>query len=36
VQGRPVKTFVNGLLVMDEQEIVAKSGSGSIIRGDHA
>ena len=36
VQGRPVKTFVNGLLVMDEQEIVAKPGSGSIIRGDHA
>jgi dihydroorotase len=36
VQGRPVKTFVNGLLVMDEQEIVAKAGSGSIIRGEHA
>jgi dihydroorotase (multifunctional complex type) len=34
VQGRPVKTFVNGLLVMDEQEIVAKAGSGEIIRGD--
>jgi dihydroorotase len=34
VQGRPVKTFVNGLLVMDEQEIVAKAGSGGIIRGD--
>lgn len=36
VQGRPVKTFVNGLLVMDEQEIVAKAGSGGIIRGDRA
>jgi dihydroorotase len=36
VRGKPVKTFVNGLLVMDEQEIVAKAGSGSIIRGDRA
>jgi dihydroorotase len=36
VQGRPVKTFVNGLLVMDEQEIVAKAGSGGIIWGDRA
>jgi len=36
VQGRPVKTFVNGLLIMDEQEIVAKAGSGDIIRGDRA
>lgn len=34
VQGKPVKTFVNGLLVMDEQEIVAKAGSGGIIRRD--
>jgi dihydroorotase (multifunctional complex type) len=34
VQGRPVKTFVNGLLVMDEQEIVAKAGTGEIIRRD--
>lgn len=32
VQGMPVKTFVNGRLVMDEQEIVAKAGSGSVIR----
>jgi len=32
VQGKPVKTFVNGHLVMDEQEIVAKPGSGSVIR----
>jgi dihydroorotase (multifunctional complex type) len=36
VQGRPVKTFVNGLLIMDEQQIVAKAGSGCVIRGDHA
>jgi len=36
VQGKPVKTFVNGLLIMDEQEIVAKAGSGGIIRRDRA
>jgi dihydroorotase len=36
VQGRPVKTFVNGLLIMAEQEIVAKAGSGGIIRRDLA
>jgi dihydroorotase-like cyclic amidohydrolase len=36
VQGKPVKTFVNGLLVMDEQEIVAKAGSGEIIRREPA
>jgi dihydroorotase (multifunctional complex type) len=36
VQGRPVKTFVNGRLIMDEQEIVAKAGSGEIIRRDRA
>ena len=36
VQGRPVKTFANGLLIMDEQEIVAKAGSGEIIRREHA
>jgi dihydroorotase (multifunctional complex type) len=34
VQGCPVKTFVNGLLVMDENEIVAKPRSGKVIRGD--
>jgi dihydroorotase (multifunctional complex type) len=34
VQGVPVKTFVNGVLIMDEQEIVAKAGSGEIIRRD--
>jgi dihydroorotase (multifunctional complex type) len=32
VQGKPVKTFVNGLLVFDEGGIVAKAGSGLIIR----
>ena len=36
VQGKPVKTFVNGLLIMDEQEIVAKAGSGGVIRRDRA
>ncbi len=33
VVGKPVKTYVNGLLVMDEGEIVAKAGSGKVIRG---
>jgi dihydroorotase len=32
VQGNPLKTFVNGRLVMDNQEIVAKPGSGSLVR----
>ncbi len=32
VSGKPAKTFVNGLLVFDEGEIVAKAGSGSIVR----
>jgi dihydroorotase (multifunctional complex type) len=32
VEGKPVKTFVNGNLVMDEGEIVAKAGCGEIIR----
>jgi dihydroorotase len=32
VQGKAVKTFVRGQLIMDEGEIVAKAGSGSIIR----
>jgi len=32
VEGKPVKTFVNGQLVMDEGEIVAEAGSGEIIR----
>jgi dihydroorotase len=33
VKGVPVKTLVNGRLVMDEGEIVAEPGSGQIIRG---
>ena len=32
VKGLPVKTFVNGVLVMDEGEVVAKPGVGRIIR----
>jgi dihydroorotase len=32
VEGKPVKTFVNGQLIMDDGEIVAKPGSGKIIR----
>ena len=36
VQGKPVKTFVNGQLIMDEGEIVAKAGSGEILRRDRA
>jgi len=32
VVGKPTKTFVNGMLVMDEDEIVVKPGSGRVIR----
>jgi dihydroorotase len=32
VEGKPVRTFVNGRLVMDEGQIVAEMGSGGIIR----
>jgi len=32
VKGKPIKTFVNGQLVMDEAEIVAKPRTGQIIR----
>ncbi len=32
-QGKPVKTYVGGQLVYDDGEIVAKPGSGSVIRG---
>ncbi len=32
VQGKPVKTFVGGQLIMDNDEIVANAGSGKIIR----
>ena len=36
VKGKPVKTFVNGQLVMDEGEIVAKPGTSQIVRWKHA
>ncbi len=36
IQGKPAKTFVKGLLVMDEGEIIAKLGSGSIVRRGNA
>jgi dihydroorotase len=32
VKGKPVKTFVNGQFVMNEGEIVAKPGTGRILR----
>jgi dihydroorotase len=32
VTGKPVKTFVGGQLIMEDDEIVAKAGSGRIIR----
>lgn len=32
VEGKPVKTFVSGSLVFDEEEIVARAGTGKIIR----
>lgn len=32
IEGKPVKTFVGGRLVMDEGEIIAEAGSGEIIR----
>ncbi len=34
VKGKPIKTFVNGHLVMDEGEIVAEPGTGQVI-GSH-
>ncbi len=33
VKGKPVKTFVNGCLVMDDGEIVAEAGSGKVVGG---
>jgi len=36
VVGKPVKTYVNGLLVFDEGEIVSKGDSGSIVRSGNA
>ena len=32
VSGKPVKTYVNGMLVFDEGEIVSKPGSGIVVR----
>lgn len=32
IKGKPFQTYVNGSLVMDENEIVSESGSGKIIR----
>jgi len=32
VEGKPVKTFVNGQLIMDDGEIIAEHGSGKVIR----
>jgi dihydroorotase (multifunctional complex type) len=32
VRGKPIKTFVNGRLVMDEGEMVVKPGTGQIVR----
>lgn len=34
VRGRPVKTFVNGKLVMDEGNVIAKPGTGQVVRGE--
>jgi dihydroorotase len=34
-QGKPVRTFVSGKIVMEEGEIVVKPGSGSIVRRKH-
>jgi dihydroorotase len=33
VYGRPVKTIVNGILVYDDGDIVAKGGVGAVVRG---
>jgi dihydroorotase len=32
VRGKPVKTFVGGRVVIDEGEIVAKPGTGRVVR----
>ena len=32
VQGSPVKTFVKGTLIMEEQKIIGENGSGSILK----
>ena len=33
VYGKLVKTIVNGTVVFDEDQVVSKGGSGSIVRG---
>jgi dihydroorotase (multifunctional complex type) len=35
VVGKPVKTFVNGILIMDEGEIIANPGSGRVIQNNN-
>jgi dihydroorotase-like cyclic amidohydrolase len=35
LKGKPIKTFVNGQLAMEEGEIVAKPGTGQIIGWKH-
>lgn len=35
VQGKPLKTFVNGKLVMDDGEIIAKAGIGNVLRREY-
>ena len=32
VKGKPVKTFVNGILIMDEGEVVSEPGTGRVVR----
>ena len=32
VKGKPLKTFVNGKLVMDEGEIISEQKTGNIVR----
>ena len=36
VKGMPVKTFVNGQLMMDEGDVVGKAGSAKILRSNNA
>lgn len=36
VYGRPVKTIVNGILVYDDGDIVAKGGVGAVVRGGNS
>jgi dihydroorotase len=36
VTGKPVKTFVNGRLVIDEGEVAVKPGTGKVLRRENA